>query len=74
MIGQHVSKTRILLADDHAYLEGGLRLLLNGSRSCKWWASGYGVKVLSLVEDTRPIWWRSNLTVRGWVGWTCCAR
>lgn len=61
-----MSKTRILLADDHAILRAGLRLLLNGQPDLEVVGEAdNGVKVLSLVEDTRPDLVLLDLTMPG---------
>ena len=59
-------KTRILLADDHAILRAGLRLLINGQPDLEVVAEAdNGVKVLSLVEETRPDLVLLDLTMPG---------
>lgn len=59
-------KTRILLADDHAILRAGLRLLINGQPDLEVVAEAdNGVKVLSLVEETHPDLVLLDLTMPG---------
>jgi len=62
-------KTRILLADDHAILRAGLRLLINGQPDLEVVAEAdNGVKVLSLAEDTHPDIVLLDLTMPGLSG------
>lgn len=61
-----MSKTRILLADDHAILRAGLRLLLNGQPDLEVVGEAdNGVRALSLAEDTRPDLVLLDLTMPG---------
>lgn len=62
-------KTRILLADDHAILRAGLRLLINGQPDLEVVAEAdNGVKVLSLAEETQPDLVLLDLTMPGLSG------
>ena len=59
-------KTRILLADDHAILRAGLRLLINGQPDLEVIAEAdNGVKVLSLAEEMSPDLVLLDLTMPG---------
>jgi len=61
-----VAKTRILLADDHAILRAGLRLLLNAQPDLEVVGEAdNGVKVLSLAETLRPDLILLDLTMPG---------
>lgn len=59
-------KTRILLADDHAILRAGLRLLINAQPDLEVVAEAdNGVKVLSLVQEAQPDLILLDLTMPG---------
>lgn len=61
-----MAKTRILLADDHAILRAGLRLLLNAQPDLEVVGEAdNGVKVLSLAETLRPDLILLDLTMPG---------
>jgi two-component system response regulator NreC len=63
-------KTRILLADDHAVLRAGLRLLLNSQADLEVVGeAASGIEVIALAETLQPDLILLDLRCRAWEAW-----